>query len=281
MVRRAIHSFCGKDYNEFELFEYSCYFILSCLYAIKNGIYMDIYTDDIFSEYIDIVPYKNKNIIDCKCDANNIFTSYSKVIALQNEPLGTIHLDCGVLLKDKDVRKMLDFVGYDCIVQSDVLDTSLDQRLNQTTNSLQSILYPYYMSRDFNKLYNSSVLGFNNEKLKNEWCEQYINMMNDIQEKHIYFSPNSKPNTILDEQQLAAICDFNRYTVRKLFGGQMVKHMDKYFDKYENITDKLSNLSRCILLIKILNKRVYQKLVDKWYDKYSEFFNIEIGNVII
>ena len=83
MVRRAIHSFYSKSYNELELFIHSCYFILSCLCANKSGINMDMYTDDNFKEFIDIAPYENIKTLENDYEDTYLFPSYSKVKALE------------------------------------------------------------------------------------------------------------------------------------------------------------------------------------------------------
>ena len=135
------------------------------------------------------------------------------------------------------------------------------------------------MSRDIKTIYDTSILAFNNEQLFNYWHDGYLSMLNNIKEQNIIFNKNSKPDEIINNHLLTSICNFNRYSIKTVYNEDAID--PKIEDRIECLNDLKSNLSKCLLLIKLMNKRIYQTLVDKWYDKYSEFFNIDIQKVII
>lgn len=279
MVRRAIHSFYSKPYNELELFVHSCYFILSCLYAKKSGIMMDMYTDDNFKEFIDIAPYKNIKTLENDYEGTYLFPSYSKVKALENEPLGTVHIDNTIMIKNNILRYDFELSDYDCLIYNKYDGVEMDQWILNASNSLSMIAYNPWMSRDIKTMYDTSILAFNNKQLFDYWHDSYLYMLDNIKEQNIIFDNNSKPDEIINNHSLVSICKFNRYSIKTIYNEDAID--PKMEDRIECLKDLKSNLSKCLLLIKLMNKRIYQKLVDKWYDKYSEFFNIDIQKVII
>lgn len=117
-----IQSFSSKKCDDEFLFMQICYFTLSCLYADESGIDLTLHTDSRFAEFIH-APYKNIKItMDDVSDIHKLIWAYPKFIALDMEPVGTIHIDGDVFLKDKSIIKYLDFSDYDCIVQSLEID---------------------------------------------------------------------------------------------------------------------------------------------------------------
>lgn len=279
MVRRAIHSFYSKSYNELELFMHSCYFILSCLCANKSGIIMDMYTDDNFKEFIDIAPYENIKTLENDYEDTYLFPSYSKVKALENEPLGTVHIDNTIMIKNNILRYDFELSDYDCLIYNKYNDVKLDQWILNASNILCTIAYNPWMSRDIEMLYDTSILAFNNKRLFDDWHDSYLYMLDNIKNQNLIFDNHSKPDEIINNHSLTSICKFNRYSVKTIYNEDAMD--PKIGDRIECFKNLKYNLPKCLLLIKLMDKRMYQKLIDKWYNKYSEFFNIDIQKVII
>lgn len=59
MNNKIIHSFYNEKCNDFNIFMYSCYFTLSCLYIKLNGRNISIHTDSKFGELIESCPYEH------------------------------------------------------------------------------------------------------------------------------------------------------------------------------------------------------------------------------
>ena len=176
-----IHSFYSKNCSEENLYIHSCYFILSCLYVNQIGGNINIHTDDKFASLIESCPYKNiyVDMNDCY-NAPSDFFAYPKLLALKKEPLGTIHIDGDVFLKDSVILDLLKFNDYDCITQNLELRKFINDTLVWDKSSLyfhniispvdyQAINLPGYFS-PIQVFFLTPQLALRNWESKNDRC---------------------------------------------------------------------------------------------------------------
>lgn len=287
MANKLVHSFCSCKCNDFELFVQSCYFIASCLYARHSGFRISLYTDERFEDVVKFAPYEKIHVVDFKLNnPSDKLLHSTKITALENEPLGTIHIDGDVFLKNKILKSLMNFDDAGCIVRTiDIVDDS--NMVSQTINDLSSIAYHPYMSREMSKVCDCSIIGFNNESLKNEWISGYSNMMNNITENGTSFGLFSRPDKVMEGKLIHDICKFLRIKIKQITKGEtnldeeVRKHNLDVIGLERVMVDKKEDITRCLLIIKLLDHYAYQKVVDLWYDKYSEFFNFDPKNIII
>lgn len=278
MNNKLIHSFYSEKCNEFNMFMYSCYFTLSCLYVVHSGGNISIHTDSKFAELIDSCPYKNIYVdLDNCYEAPRKFFAYAKLKALEKEPLGTIHIDGDVFLKDKSTIDLLNFSEYDCIVQHlELRSHPLDIRVwDHSTLCFNNTEYPYYMNRACNKMYNCGVLAFNNEELFKEWHDNYFRMLNEFICRPDNISDYAIPDIIIEQQSLTDLCDYKNYKVKTLLHGDTHLDISLYADKiyYQHIVgDKMEYLVMCLQDIKKLSKSHYEEIKSKWEEKYPIYF---------
>ena len=129
-MSKVIHSFYGHNRNalefkhsreDFILFYQNCYFCLSSIYANQSGFDIDLYTNYDFGQLLDNAPYKHiYNVFEdheeyAKIDPK--IWAWPKFVALDMASRDSVHIDGDVFLKDKSCKKLLEYNGYDVIVQ--------------------------------------------------------------------------------------------------------------------------------------------------------------------
>ena len=273
-----IHSFYSLKCYDDNLFFQSCYFMLSCLYVKNIGGNISIHTDDKFASLIESCPYDNIyiDLNDC-CEAPRKFFAYPKLISLSKEPLGTIHIDGDVFLKKEGLFDMLDIKEYDCITQSLELREFIDWEgiWDASSEHFKYVEYPYYMQRFCNKMYNCGVIGFNNEKLFNEWYENYFRML----DEYIYHPndvDNGIPDIIIEQQSLVDLCDYKKYNVKTLLpiGNFMELNIAANEIGYQHAVGhtKSENIIMCLQNIKRISPKHYEIVKQNWGGRYPLFF---------
>lgn len=273
-----IHSFYSlKCYNE-DLFFQSCYFILSCLYIKHIGGNISIHTDDKFASLIEDCPYDNIYIDMNDCfEAPRKFFAYPKLLSLSKEPLGTIHIDGDVFLKEKNLLKNIEFIDYDCITQHLELRDFISYPYiwDSSSDHFINVEYPYYMNRFCSKMYNCGVLGFNNEKLFIEWYENYFRMLNEY-----VCHPNDLemgvPDIIIEQQSLTDLCEYKKYKVKTLLpsGDRLKINIFANNIGYQHTVGhtKSEDIVMCLQDIKSMSLKHYNIIKYNWENIYPLYF---------
>lgn len=281
MIPRIIQSFCSDRCNDFQLFMYTCYFTVSCLFAKKADIDLSIHTDEKFADQINIAPYKNIYIdLDNCYSAPREFFAYAKLKAFEHEPLGTIHIDGDVFLKKNSILDMLRFDDYDCIVQHLELEKCMEfaQVWNDTDAGYKNIEYMPYMERKFDHMYNCGVLGFNNEKLFEDWYNGYFTMLERVKESDVKWLPAACPDIIIEQKLLTDLCDFNNYNVKTLFVLNDLSEKDAvdayaYDIGYQHVVcDKVKDIPTCLKVIHLFDKSIYNEIKMRWGQVFPQIF---------
>lgn len=151
-----------------------CYAI-SFYYAKQMGAEVVLHTDSLGAEMLSFLPY-DEVYIDLDDIPDNItrFWAYGKLYATQREPLGSVHIDGDVFLKNP---RLADYFRTDCdlITQSEEGDdwrTDYTYELSQFAIGIEDL--PNGMHLHYPKSYNCGVVQLNNAKLKKHYLDTYF-----------------------------------------------------------------------------------------------------------
>jgi hypothetical protein len=114
-----VSSFYTKYLDDVGFFLQCVCFALSSIYAKRSGFSINLHTDKRGYEYLKMCPYDNIFV-----DLDNVDLPSSRLYAavkfkvMEKYPLGAIHIDGDVLLKNSNLLEHLLFDDYDVIVQS-------------------------------------------------------------------------------------------------------------------------------------------------------------------
>ena len=195
-------------------------YALSFLYAKKVSSEVFLHTDTIGEKHLSCIPYDKIYLsLDELEDEHEKFWAFGKIKALENEPLGSIHIDGDVFFKSKAVIPYLNFKDFDVICQmvegGNLFSEGYENQLPYFDNALKSTHIPGY--GNVRKAFNCGVLGFNNLELKNQFLYNFKTMVKYAKlDKAIMFKMDGKyePNIILEQYQLAGLCELNNYKIK-------------------------------------------------------------------
>ncbi len=195
-------------------------YALSYLFAKQVGDKIILHTDDIGKKYLEPIPYDeiHLSLNDLK-DQHQKWWSYGKIKAIELEPLGSIHIDGDVFLKKPTLRKHLDFKDSDVICQmveaGHLFEKGYRDQLPYFDYALRNVQIEGYGYGE--KAFNGGVLGFNNADLKERFIWNFKTMVKACEVDHgIMFQMDGKyePNIIIEQYQLAGLCDLKKYKVK-------------------------------------------------------------------
>ena len=151
-----------------------CYAI-SFHYAKQMGAEVVLRTDSLGAEMLSFLPY-DEVYIDLDDIPDNItrFWAYGKLYATQREPLGSVHIDGDVFLKNPQLANYFK-TDYDLIVQSEEGDdwrTDYTYELSQYAIGIEDL--PNGMHLHYPKSYNCGVVQLNNAELKKRYLDTYF-----------------------------------------------------------------------------------------------------------
>ena len=146
---------------------------ISLYYAHRSGYKVHMHTDSQGMQLLQDLNYDKilPTLDNIPKDTSSRLAAYGKIIALENEPIGTIHTDFDVFIKKPCLDDFFQCKDIDIIVQC----------------KESSLFQDYYRLRDYFKQqgvidelainqmtpYCVGILGFNNESLKNEYIYRY------------------------------------------------------------------------------------------------------------
>lgn len=207
---RLVHSYI-TDNAQSERFKQNVFCAaLSVLYAKNNGFAIDLYCDsesyDAFRHipYDNIYPVLDKSVFPPLC--KGIYAA-SKFMALPYLNLGDIHIDFDVFLIGKNIKDMLNFDGYDCIVQSkELYKYAHKDNWKWSMRCFDNVEFPAWSDRRCARMYNCGVVGFNNEELKQEYLSAYQLTLKRYLEDGFKYE-GGVPDIIIEQKFLADLCE--------------------------------------------------------------------------
>lgn len=264
-----VHTFYTKHLDKTGFFLQCICFVLSCLYAKKSGFKINLHTDKQGFEYLNICPYDNIyiDLEDVDLPASKLYAA-AKFIVMNNYPIGVIHIDGDVLLKNSNLINLLEFSNYDCIVQSIEAPPIYGAGWDQSASVWDNCEYPQWANRKCSIMYNCGVIGFNNEELKNEYFSTYWDMYNQYLKKGI--DKASVPDLVIEQQFLYDLCKNKNYSVKCLIDGSCPsKSANKIGYQHLIGNAKRKEYKQIIKTIKNLDNNIYNKLKKKFYGSFK------------
>lgn len=262
---QLVSTFYTKHLNTVDFFIQSICFALSSIYAKKSGFSINLHTDKRGYEYLKCCPYTN-----IYCDLEDVDLPSPKLYAavkfkvMEKYPLGTIHIDGDVFLKNPNLNDLLNFDNYDVIIQSLEQPPLYGFEWKQSASVWDNCTYPEWANRNCEKMYNCGVIGINNEDLRNEYYNTYWNMYNQFLEKGI--DKPSVPDLIIEQQFLLDLCENKNYKVKFLIDGNQPSKSANAIG-YQHIIGvaKKKEYMQILSMIKKLDIQVYNNLKNKFY----------------
>jgi hypothetical protein len=235
--------FGDKDYK---ILETRIYYALSVYYVHNNGYEIDLYTDKDGAKILEGIPYDNIYIIENSITDKPYLAASIKFEALKRMQLGDVLIDGDLFLTQKPVYDILEKQQYDiCASTLECIDDVNTQNSRRISTFLyNSTIWPFrnlnwsaqYNVPDYKNLfgfYNTSVMQFNNQQLKDEYILQYIQSCKIIEDSIasgvIDFNKQSEdnkvwPDILIEQLHLTQLIENSKYTIQIL---------DKYkTDKY-------------------------------------------------
>lgn len=259
---RLVHSFCADNCADNDFNMHMWYFALSCIYAKENGFEIVLHSDRKTYNVLKNLPYDDFYIdIECIDDSTKSLYAQAKFIAMKNEPLGSIHIDGDVFLKDKKLVDILNIKDYDCIVQClECPEKGYGYLWKESKQCFDNCDYPIWAKRECLAMYNCGVIGFNNQKLKDEYFDTYWNMIEQYKTKgkHMKYCI---PDIIIEQQFLKDITDYYGSKVKILLNNE---HLDAGKIGYQHVQGKIKPmfLNTIKKLVNKHNSNIYNILID-------------------
>ena len=192
-------------------------FALSLTYLKKLGCTVNLHTDTLGSTLLSGIGYDNVYLTanELPKDVSPKIFAYIKSMALQNEPLGTVHIDGDVLIKTEECLDRIFNHDCDCVLQS--CETSLPWY-----DSARSFMIPFlseYLLSNKKRLhiydydFNTGVIGFFNSELKDLYIKNYQNLALSLSKYRYLYLVNSEdghfdvPDWVLEQQLICNLTE--------------------------------------------------------------------------
>lgn len=275
---RIVHSFRGKKLNGVEdknwLAVNACLYGLSAILCKRHGYSIKLYCDDLFYKYIkgtgieDLYDTIDFSINDYPLPPKDIYAD-TKFRVMQNEPIGTIHLDGDVFLFKKSILDTIMDSNFDVLVQHKESKKNCTCTFwKESTLSLKDCAKPEWANPVCNAMYNCGVICIKNEKLKQEYFDAYWKMYNEYS-VHGSKNPNliRVPDIIIEQQYLTDLCESHDYIVKTILPET---HVHEYAQSigYSHLigNGKMHHFYKVLKVIYKYDKEIYYKLKSKFYD---------------
>ncbi len=204
----------------------------------KITLHADSYGAEIFGElgYDDV-----KITLDVLKDEPSRFWSRGKMIAIDNEPIGSIHIDGDVFIKSPKMLEVMDFRNYDLIVQCEERLGIFMQHYHDTIHHYPKALkdIPEGFNTTLQHSLNCGVLGFNNQEVKDNYLRGYFSIVDQLKNdyefmRELSLNPKFEPNIVIEQYFLAG-------------------YVDKFDVKYKNVLPLTSDATDEIGTVREMN----------------------------
>lgn len=271
---KIVQSFQAKYNNIQTNFIQSVCYTLSYLYCRKIGLDITLHTDNVGKDILDYIPYKNIYTTLENIDRfNEKLYAYPKIHIIEREPLGTLHIDGDVFLKKESIKELLDFKDYDVIVQSYEDKTKFGYLYDESISAFEKVDFPLWASKSCECMYNTGILGFNNEDIRRKFVYAYEKTA------RAYNKDGNKlikqcPDIIIEQKFLYDLTQYFKSNVKTLLNYDNIYEHAKEIG-YTHVlsrNSKIKNLSKMIDRIYELDNDIYMALKNKWSNNYKYMF---------
>lgn len=198
-------------------------YALSFTYARKLADNIVLHTDINGEKLLNFIPYDKMYLSLEKLRTPSCFWAAGKIQAQFLEPIGSLHIDGDVFLKNTNLKKLLNFDNYDLIAQHieplDDIYINPIMIFNVLFNAVPETVYKPTLKFE---PYNCGIIGFNNESLKSKYINSYFKALN-YYSKNVEFiklcndnSEHFTPDIILEQLLLGTIAGGGNYKTKLL-----------------------------------------------------------------
>ena len=238
---KFIHTFWSKPLhkNKFNKFNASLEVILqnyaySFTCAKRLGKDIVLYADEFGAELLSFIPYDDVKIVNGLDNESIHFAAQIKFAALKDCELGDAIIDGDLFIRKQTALDVIDDSSPDILYSffEPYMFTLQDDSIHKYYNSAFKIFnkyefeYPYVPAMHFSELewMNTSLIKINNQKLKDEYIEQYY--------KHKAMLDNEEydnfwPDIFIEQMFLTQLCSVKNYKAKPV-----IEHF--YFDARAN-----------------------------------------------
>ena len=233
-------------------------YTLSVIYAKKIGLEIVLHTDSLGKSLLSHLPYDKiyTTLNNIPSNIPTMIWAYGKFVALEKEPLGSIHIDGDVFLKHEGIKNKLEFSDYDMIVQNQESVAGTYPTIENTMIKY-GVLGQNVLTANF--AYNCGIIGFNNENLKQQYLSFYHKHVNKILH-------NSAIKNIMHSDKFFCVdLPLEQHSIATLSSNYKVKQL---------LTNKPGGAAITDSTIQSAIKIGYQHLIGK--EKYSYIDRIKV-----
>ena len=195
-------------------------FALSLTYLKKLGCTVNLHTDSLGANLLSGIGYDNVYLTANKLpkDVSPKIFAYIKSMALQNEPIGTVHIDGDVFIKTEECLDRIFNHDCDCVFQS-------CETYQPWVTSSRSFMIPFlselFLSTGkrlhiYDYDFNVGVIGFFNEALKNLYIQNYQALALSLSKYKYLYLVNSEdghfsiPDLVLEQQLIVNLTECSK-----------------------------------------------------------------------
>lgn len=263
------------------------YYALSVAYLKEQNHEVVLHTDELGKECLNHIPYDEiyltieEKIPEGTCP---IMWTSAKIYALQEEPLGSVLIDGDVFIKSQKCVELINAGPCDLFVQGleniDLWNEQMPNSLFQENETyLTNLELPKDIKNTDNKAYNTGVLMFNNEELKQKYIDAYLFMMNQVlnSEEIINMWKENKnicPDLIIDQKflyelakkyQVRSLLDYSTKSINAAANDLGFQHV---FGKR-----KYTELDICKRVLGFVDHDLYEATIKKEEEIIKKYFN--------
>lgn len=239
---------------------------LCVTYAKNNGAHITMHCDSSAAKHLENFGYDDIVVdldnLEIKKSSSTVMWAAGKFVALDSEPLGTIHIDNDVYLKSEKCIQNMEFSGYDFIIQN-IENCSYDE-LEIFKNLIPTV------DMDVKHACCVGIVGFNNRKLRDDYVSHY-NYYKDNLEIDKNGNNHLNADLILEQVYLYNRMIKDGYTCKMLIGDIRKNTLNQiqqksYEMKFEHMLGPAKYtpfiLKRSYKELKEINPKIYQYIDD-------------------
>lgn len=257
-------------------------FALSYLFAKQLGATVVLHTDSIGEKVLSHIPY-DEVYVDLDSIPKGIapFWAFGKLYATAREPVGSIHIDGDVFLKNPKLAEVFSN-DYDLLVQSEEGPT---WRNDQTYECSQQAIADYNLLDgyhiDYPLSWNCGVTQFLNKDLKDTYTDMYFNTVNKVLHDKSFLERIHRilyidklpgaviPDLIIEQQCLHELTTKMNMKVKCILTGDIRKQAVEIGYTHTLSKYKYENTDAFISMLKYLNPDMLENILTSQYWAYG------------
>ena len=147
---------------------------LSLYYAHRSGYKVHMHTDSVGMELLKDYGYDSllPTLDEIPSDIPECIFAYGKILAIEREPIGAVHIDLDVFIKKPLLDRFFEDKTIDAVLQCEEIEIQ-DDIYERLRTFFRGYGYPPELAVDHTLPANVGVIGFNNLHLRDEYIRRY------------------------------------------------------------------------------------------------------------